>query len=94
MTELLPVIERFGLPVALLAVMVLFFWKAVWPFLMRRIEVGDQQVNRFTETLQKNQDLMGQIQGQLMQEVKLGFAHVDGHLHKISDDLDALLKDK
>lgn len=92
MNEFLPVLERFGLPVALLAVMVLFFWKAVWPFLMRRIEVGDQQVNRFTDTLQKNQELMDKLQSQLMQEVKLGFAHVDGHLHKISDDLDEILK--
>lgn len=94
MTEFLPILERFGLPVALLAVMVAFLWKAVWPFLVRRVEAGDQQVARFTETLQKNQELMDKLQGQLMQEVKLGFAHMDGHLHKISDDLDTLLKDK
>lgn len=94
MTEFLPVLERFGLPVALLAVMVAFLWKAVWPFVLRRVEVGEQQVVEFTKTLQKQQELMDAAQGMLMQEVKLGVAHLDGHLHKISDDLDTLLKDK
>lgn len=92
MTEFLPVIERLGLPVALIAVMGAFLWKAVWPFVLRRVEVGEQQVIEFTKTLQKQQELMDASQGRLMQEVKLGFAHLDGHLHKISDDLDEILK--
>ncbi len=94
MTEFLPVLERFGLPVALLAVMVMFLWKAVWPFVLKRVEIGDLQVAKFTETINRQNELMDAMQGKLMQEVKLGFAHIDGHLHKISDDLDTLLKDK
>lgn len=92
MTELLPVIERFGLPVAMIAVMGAFLWKAVWPFVLRRVEIGEQQVVEFTKTLQKQQELMEVSHGRLTQEVKLGFAHLDDSLQKISENLDGVLK--
>lgn len=47
MSDLIPILERFGLPVALLVVFLWFIWRGIWPFLVKLIQ--DSMKDRSTE---------------------------------------------
>lgn len=58
-------IDRFGLPVAMLVVVGLFLWKGLWPFMIKRIEQNEamlkEQINAAHLELKSARDYSAEI---------------------------------